>query len=175
MHMINGGQTNMSVETFTVLQLTDLHLTNRKSHDKEQEIVISALLADIEIMTQAGLKPDLVLFTGDLVNDAQLPGALSHRSFSRTGLEQGKPDGYRHDRNERCHQIRRNCAHWMSHTAEAQRNADGRSDRHPRECGASQRAWQGGGSTGAWSRHDATDASQTRLTRQASGPGRPKT
>jgi predicted phosphodiesterase len=60
----------MSVETFTVLQLTDLHLTNRKSHDKEQEIVISALLADIEVMTQAGLKPDLVLFTGDLVNDA---------------------------------------------------------------------------------------------------------
>lgn len=60
----------MTTETLTVLHLTDLHLTNRLSHDKEQEIVIAALLADIEQLTLSGIKPDIVVFTGDLVNDA---------------------------------------------------------------------------------------------------------
>lgn len=60
----------MSVDAYNILHLTDLHLTNRSAHDKEQAIVLKALFEDIEQMTVAGMKPDLVIWTGDLANDA---------------------------------------------------------------------------------------------------------
>src|SRR5665647_2437278 len=62
-----------------------------------------------------------------------MPGALSYGSLSWAGFEHRQHDSCRHDRHERCHEIRSNCTHGMSHTAEVQRNADGRSDRHPHE------------------------------------------
>jgi len=70
---------------------------------------------------------------GDRINDAQMPGALPYGSRAIAGFEQSEHDSRRHDQHERCHQIRSNCAHGMSHTTEVQRNAHSRSDRYPRQ------------------------------------------
>ena len=59
---------------YNVLHLTDLHYTNRTARNREQNTVIRALLEDIEDITLFGLKPDVIVFNGDLVNDADEKG-----------------------------------------------------------------------------------------------------
>jgi predicted MPP superfamily phosphohydrolase len=51
-----------------ILHLTDFHYSKRKEHD--QRIVIDALLADIAKLSDGTLKPDLIVFSGDLVDNA---------------------------------------------------------------------------------------------------------
>lgn len=55
-------------DLITVLHLSDFHYSTRKAG--EQEIVIDALIDDLETLCIGHRKPDLVLFTGDLVQAA---------------------------------------------------------------------------------------------------------
>jgi predicted MPP superfamily phosphohydrolase len=57
----------------TVLHLSDFHHTRRKF--REQEIVVNALVADLETLCIGHRRPDVIIFTGDLVNAA---GSDSH-------------------------------------------------------------------------------------------------
>ncbi|MEQ9445296.1 MAG: metallophosphoesterase, partial [Rhodospirillaceae bacterium] len=52
----------------TILHLSDFHYSKRKI--REQEIVIDALVKDLETICIGHRKPDLVVFTGDLVRAA---------------------------------------------------------------------------------------------------------
>ena len=52
-------------DTLTILHLSDLHWSEENS--KDQDIVITALLADIARLRAEGLVPDIVVFSGDLV------------------------------------------------------------------------------------------------------------
>src|SRR5688500_6522123 len=53
---------------FTILHLSDFHYTKRRA--REQEIVVDALLRDLEKLCVGHRKPDLFMFTGDLVHAA---------------------------------------------------------------------------------------------------------
>lgn len=66
----------MTVEVYNILHLTDLHYTNRTSRNRDQAAVLTALFEDIEHITLTGLKPDVIVFNGDLVNDADEDGIL---------------------------------------------------------------------------------------------------
>jgi predicted MPP superfamily phosphohydrolase len=57
-------------DILNILHITDLHYTKRSARNRDQDIIISALLDDVEHLTLSGLKPDLIIFSGDLVNDA---------------------------------------------------------------------------------------------------------
>jgi len=56
--------------TLTVLHISDFHYTKRRARD--QKIVIDALVKDLESICIGHRQPDLVLFTGDLVDRAGL-------------------------------------------------------------------------------------------------------
>jgi len=57
-------------ELVNILHVSDLHLTRRSAHAKDQDVVLKALFDDIEVMIVDGMKPDLIVFGGDLANDA---------------------------------------------------------------------------------------------------------
>lgn len=57
-------------DVYNILHITDLHYTNRTTRNREQSTIIKALLDDIEHITLLGLKPDVIVFNGDLVNEA---------------------------------------------------------------------------------------------------------
>ena len=57
----------------SILHISDFHFSKRKS--REQEIVVDALVTDLEGLCIGHRRPDIVLFTGDLVNAA---GVDSH-------------------------------------------------------------------------------------------------
>lgn len=54
-----------------ILHISDLHFTKRQAYD--QEMVLSAFFDDLKKISSGSLRPDLVIFTGDLVNDADEP------------------------------------------------------------------------------------------------------
>ncbi|MFK4259847.1 metallophosphoesterase family protein [Agrobacterium tumefaciens] len=56
----------------TILHLSDFHFSKRKQ--REQGIVVDALINDLKSLCVGHRKPDLILFTGDLVNAAGLDG-----------------------------------------------------------------------------------------------------
>lgn len=59
----------MSTSKFTnILHLTDLHYKSARSYD--QGIVLRALLDDVQKMAQSVGEPDLIVFSGDLVHNA---------------------------------------------------------------------------------------------------------
>jgi len=53
---------------FTILHLSDFHYSKRRQ--REQGIVVDALIEDLKILCIGHRKPDLILFTGDLVHAA---------------------------------------------------------------------------------------------------------
>jgi predicted MPP superfamily phosphohydrolase len=53
---------------FTVLHISDFHFSKRRM--REQGIVVEALLADLKTLCIGHRKPDLIMFTGDLVHAA---------------------------------------------------------------------------------------------------------
>ncbi len=55
-----------------ILHLTDLHL---KHADWDEQVLRRALLDDLKILRTSTTPPDLVLFSGDLVQSADFPGA----------------------------------------------------------------------------------------------------
>lgn len=55
----------MTNDLLTVLHLSDFHFSKRKS--REQKIVVDALITDLEALCIGHRRPDLILFTGDLV------------------------------------------------------------------------------------------------------------
>ncbi len=55
-------------DLITILHLSDFHYSQRKA--REQEIVVDALLEDLKKQCIGHRKPDLILFTGDLVQAA---------------------------------------------------------------------------------------------------------
>ena len=55
-------------DLITILHLSDFHYSQRKS--REQGIVVDALLDDLKTLCIGHRKPDLILFTGDLVQAA---------------------------------------------------------------------------------------------------------
>lgn len=50
-----------------LLHISDLHYSRRKHQD--QSIVLNALFKDVRYLVSSGQKPDLVIFSGDMVND----------------------------------------------------------------------------------------------------------
>lgn len=52
----------------SILHISDFHYSSRKW--REQEIVVDALVADLETLCVGHRRPDVVMFTGDLVNGA---------------------------------------------------------------------------------------------------------
>src|SRR5260221_4595430 len=52
----------------SILHISDFHYSKRKW--REQEIVIEALVADLEALCIGHRRPDVIIFTGDLVNGA---------------------------------------------------------------------------------------------------------
>jgi len=62
------------VETYNILHLTDLHSTNRSARNRDQATILKAFLENIEYITLKGLKLDLIVFNGDIVNDADEDG-----------------------------------------------------------------------------------------------------
>lgn len=60
-----------AMSKITLLHLSDLHWDD--AADNDQKIVISALLSDIEQLKKDGISPDIVLFTGDLVQSGDNP------------------------------------------------------------------------------------------------------
>ena len=55
-------------DLITILHLSDFHYNRRKA--REQEIVVDALIDDLKKLCVGHRKPDLILFTGDLVQEA---------------------------------------------------------------------------------------------------------
>jgi predicted MPP superfamily phosphohydrolase len=55
-------------DLITILHLSDFHFSQRKA--REQEIVVDALVDDLKELCIGHRKPDLILFTGDLVQAA---------------------------------------------------------------------------------------------------------
>ena len=53
-------------DLITILHLSDFHYSKRKS--REQGIVVDALIDDLKGLCIGHRKPDLILFTGDLVH-----------------------------------------------------------------------------------------------------------
>jgi predicted MPP superfamily phosphohydrolase len=53
---------------FTVLHISDFHYSKRRQ--REQGIVVDALIADLKTLCIGHRKPDLIMFTGDLVHAA---------------------------------------------------------------------------------------------------------
>ncbi len=53
---------------FTLLHLSDFHFTKRKHRD--QKIVVDALIADLKKLCIGHRKPDIIIFTGDMVQAA---------------------------------------------------------------------------------------------------------
>jgi predicted MPP superfamily phosphohydrolase len=53
---------------FTVLHISDFHYSKRRQ--REQGIVVDALIADLKTLCIGHRKPDLIMFTGDLVQAA---------------------------------------------------------------------------------------------------------
>jgi predicted MPP superfamily phosphohydrolase len=53
---------------FTVLHISDFHYSHRRQ--REQTIVVDALVADLSTLCIGHRKPDLIMFTGDLVQAA---------------------------------------------------------------------------------------------------------
>ncbi|WP_277666426.1 metallophosphoesterase [Novosphingobium lindaniclasticum] len=53
---------------FTALHISDFHFSKRKQ--REQDIIVKALLADLKELCIGHRKPDVIIFTGDLVNAA---------------------------------------------------------------------------------------------------------
>ncbi|PTQ63728.1 calcineurin-like phosphoesterase family protein [Sphingomonas sp. PP-CE-3G-477] len=64
----------METSAYNILHITDLHFTHRGDAGREQKEVIKALLADIENLISGGLKPDLIIFNGDAVQNADEKG-----------------------------------------------------------------------------------------------------
>ncbi|WP_159712590.1 metallophosphoesterase [Geminicoccus flavidas] len=54
-------------DVINILHLTDLHYTESWRHD--QEVVISAFFEDVRRLRKNGLKPDFIVFSGDLLTD----------------------------------------------------------------------------------------------------------
>jgi len=50
----------------SILHVSDFHFTRRRA--REQKIIVDALVADLETLCIGHRKPDLIIFTGDLVN-----------------------------------------------------------------------------------------------------------
>ena len=63
---------------FTILHISDFHSSSRKR--REQQIVVDALIADLEKLCIGHRKPDVVIFSGDLVEvggvDLQSPAGI---------------------------------------------------------------------------------------------------
>src|SRR3546814_2950697 len=60
----------MSAQTIiNVLHLSDLHYDRKKVIQYNQRLLLDALLRDIEKMCSRSLKPDIIVFSGDLVQD----------------------------------------------------------------------------------------------------------
>ena len=57
---------------FTILHISDFHYANRRV--REQRPVVDALIADLKTICVGHRKPDLVMFTGDLVHAAGTDG-----------------------------------------------------------------------------------------------------
>jgi predicted MPP superfamily phosphohydrolase len=79
-------------ELISILHISDFHFTKRK--DADQRVVVEALEADLRSLCIGHRKPDLVVFSGDLVHAA---GADSHDEaydflLSRVGLVTGCSD-----------------------------------------------------------------------------------
>ncbi|MFP5517671.1 MAG: metallophosphoesterase family protein, partial [Alphaproteobacteria bacterium] len=56
----------MHTSLLSILHISDFHFTKRKSRD--QQVVIDALIDDLEQLCIGHRRPDLVIFSGDLVN-----------------------------------------------------------------------------------------------------------
>lgn len=54
------------MEDLTILHLSDLHYDLSKQ--KDIEIVIKALFSDLEKIRETGIKPGLIIFSGDLIH-----------------------------------------------------------------------------------------------------------
>lgn len=61
-----GSMTNPDL--ITILHISDFHYNRRKV--REQEIIVDALIADLKKVCLGHRKPDVILFTGDLVQAA---------------------------------------------------------------------------------------------------------
>src|SRR3546814_18398595 len=60
----------MSAQTIiNVLHLSDLHYDRKKVIQYNQRLLLDALLRDIEKMCSRSLKPDIIVLSGDLVQD----------------------------------------------------------------------------------------------------------
>lgn len=55
-------------DLITILHLSDFHFSRRKA--REQDIIVEALVDDLKVLCIGHRKPDLILFTGDLVQAA---------------------------------------------------------------------------------------------------------
>src|SRR5665213_329703 len=64
---------------FSVLHVSDFHYSKKKS--REQAIVVDALIEDLEGLCIGHRQPDIVLFTGDLVNAAATDNHLEAYDF----------------------------------------------------------------------------------------------
>src|SRR3546814_69662 len=65
-----SGGGKMSAQTIiNVLHLSDLHYDRKKVIQYNQRLLLDALLRDIEKMCSRSLKPDIIVFSGDLVQD----------------------------------------------------------------------------------------------------------
>lgn len=60
----------METSTYNILHITDLHFTKKSTAGREQQDVIKALLNEAENLIAEGLKPDLIIFNGDAVQNA---------------------------------------------------------------------------------------------------------
>jgi predicted MPP superfamily phosphohydrolase len=74
-----------------ILHIGDLHLTKKRHFD--QSIILSAFLSDLTTLRNRGMKPDLILFSGDLANDPDEAEIYDHAleafflpTFEATGL-----------------------------------------------------------------------------------------
>lgn len=56
----------MHTSLLSILHISDFHFTKRKSRD--QQVVVDALIDDLEQLCIGHRRPDLVIFSGDLVN-----------------------------------------------------------------------------------------------------------
>ncbi|WP_262267385.1 metallophosphoesterase [Microvirga yunnanensis] len=59
-----------------ILHLTDFHYSKRNEDD--QRMIIDALLADVTKLSDGSLKPDLIVFSGDLVDRADDPNVYDY-------------------------------------------------------------------------------------------------
>ncbi len=71
------------MEDITILHLSDLHYDS--TNEKDMQIVLKALFSDFEKMQETGIKPEIVIFSGDIINAGDSGYSNTQNDYDKIG------------------------------------------------------------------------------------------